>query len=93
MQESLLVSKNRYGKGTAWYIGTDLEEKLLDWVLEKLLEEAGETWKRQNNAEVELVCRRGRKKGIFISVKWNQKGADGRTAARLGRKDRDSSTV
>ena len=26
------------------------------------LEEAGETWKRQNNAEVELVCRRGRKK-------------------------------
>ena len=56
------ASKNRYGKGTAWYIGTDLEEKLLDWVLEKLLEEAGETWKRQNNAEVELVCRRERKK-------------------------------
>ena len=26
------------------------------------MEEAGETWKRQNNAEVELVCRRGRKK-------------------------------
>ena len=56
------ASKNRYGKGTAWYIGTDPEEKLLDWILEKLLEEAGETRKRENNTDVELVCRRGREK-------------------------------
>ena len=59
------VVKNRYKKGSVYYIGTDPDEKTLEYLMDKILRDAGISGEK--TADVEIVFRKGRNKEyLFI---------------------------
>lgn len=54
------IVKNKYKNGWVYYIGTDPEEKTMEYLMEKILTDAGMF--REKTGNVEIVFRKGRKK-------------------------------
>lgn len=55
--DSPVVTKNSFGAGTVYYVGTQLEPKLLDKVLADLVSEAGVQPVISETTELEITCR------------------------------------
>ena len=59
------IVKNKYKNGWVYYIGTDPEEKTMEYLMEKILTDAGMF--REKTGNVEIVFRKGRKKEYLLS--------------------------
>lgn len=55
--DSPVVTKNSFGAGMVYYVGTQLEPKLLDKVLADLVSEAGVQPVISEATELEITCR------------------------------------
>ncbi len=67
MEKFSAVTRNRYGKGSGWYVGTVVkEEGFYDQLIKNLLDEAGLKQSIIPPAGVEVSIRRGKKKIAFI---------------------------
>lgn len=79
------VTVNVFGKGNVFYVGTEPDERTMDWLMGKLL--SGVSLGEGQGEDVELTVRRGRKwdylfllnhsgeeRDVFFSKDWEEKG-------------------
>ena len=65
------VTKNKYGKGTAWYITSQIEEKGIAYVIEALTKEAKVTALVKESTGLEIVKREGNGKEWNFIINWS----------------------
>ena len=64
------VTKNSYGKGHVYYIGTHLEEQGLSGILDQASEDAGVERVVPDGDGLEIVCRRSQKGRIYFVLNF-----------------------
>ncbi len=70
-----VISRNRYGEGTAYYIGTDPEFACLEHLLTEIFEETGIGPYYAAAEGVEITCRQNQTASILFVLNWNKEEA------------------
>ncbi len=69
------ITKNRYGKGTVWYVGCDLEDKALERLCAEVADESGIT-RVEKPADTEIIRRRaadGREYTVLLNFSASER--------------------
>lgn len=64
------VTKNFYGKGKVYYLGTQLQKEGLEYLLEMVCKEAGVQSLVENETGLEIVCREKNHKKIYFVLNF-----------------------
>jgi beta-galactosidase len=70
MQAPPVVTRNKFGKGRVYYIGTDLEESALDKVLDQVTAEADVSSIINEPTKLEVTYREVRKREVVLYYKF-----------------------
>ncbi len=80
------VTKNRFGKGVVYYIGTQLEKDLLDTILDEATNSANLTAVIEGETNLEISCRHTEEAVYYFIINF-QKQAQKVPAQFVGKKD------
>ena len=71
--EEPAVTKNRFGEGTVYYVGTQLQKEGKEYIMDMLCREAGVESLVKEDTELEIVCREKQEKKIYFILNFKNK--------------------
>ena len=66
------VTKNRYGKGQVYYIGTHMEEQGISTFMDNAISDAGVENVLPDAEGLEIVCRKTGDRRIYFVINWGE---------------------